>query len=185
MGADFCYAETMEDTSADNLAALLELTRVAADVAKAACSQDDFLDSNVLQHSVASALCKTLGLDIRMLRGFLLVNGEKANWSETVTLVCVGDQWLGDGHAYTQDEIETLVKEKCLEAEKDKIAALDAPTLMMEYSILNGVVGMGRSSPELIQTVSNAIEMYQAQTQHDLLQSATTPAEGRLKSRRI
>ena len=176
----------MEATSTDNLAALLELTRVAAAAAKVACNQEDFLNSNVLQHSVASALCKTIeGLDIRMLKGFLFINGEKIKWPETITLVCAGSQWMGDGQAYTQEEVEAIVKQKCIAEQTATLEAMDAHTLTMEYHLVNGVIGMGRSSPEIIQTVSNAIVAHQVQMQHDLLQSATRAAQAHLKSRRI
>lgn len=186
MEAKSCYDETMETTSTDNLSTLLELTRVAADAAKAALQQHDFFDSNVLQHSVASALYKTVEeFDILMLKGFLVVDGKKADWPEHITLVGAGNQWMGQGQVYTQEDVEAMVQQKCIANATNLIDALETHTLTMEYSIVKGVFGMGKSSPELIQTVSNAIEAHQTQMQHDLLQSATTPAEGRLKSRRI
>jgi hypothetical protein len=168
------------------LPTLLDLTRVAADAARVACNQEDFWGSTVLQHSVASALCKTIeGLEIRVLRGFLCINGKKMQWPETITSVCLGDQWIGDGKVYTQEDIEAMVKKQCIEVEKDKIAAFAAATLTMEYSTLKGVIGMGMSSPELIDTVSNAIEIHQTQVQYDTLQQGTHPVEGSVRSRRI
>lgn len=168
------------------LSTLLELTQVAANAAKAACKQEGFLESNVLQHSVASALCKTVeGFDIRMLRGYLSINGEKEKWPETITLVCVGDQWMGQGQIYTQKDLEAMVKQKCVSEVKLKMEGLDKPTLTMEYSIVKGAIGMGMSSPEVIQTVSDAIVVYQSQMEHDLLQSSTIPTEGYINSRRI